>query len=128
MIACRRYAPGWRSSRCRGSSRIRALVCWPPSRPRGGEGMIGRFLRLFLALFVCQVLILTLFLLFVGSALVSHGGGGGAPVVHPHSTLSIDISGELIEYATLPSVPFLNEPPASHVEIVEALDRAAHDA
>jgi protease-4 len=91
-----------------------------------GEGMLGRFLRLLLALLLCQILILVFFLFFVASALVSRGGGG-VPIVHDHSTLAIEISGELVEYPTLPSVPFLNEPPSSHMDIVDALDRAAHD-
>jgi protease-4 len=90
--------------------------------------MIGRFLRLLLALFLAQLLILFLFLMFVGSALVSRGGGGGVAVVNEHSTLSVEIAGELIEYPTLPSVPFLNEPPASLVDIVEGFDRAAQDS
>src|SRR5262245_13386853 len=92
------------------------------------RSMIGRFLRLLLALFLAQLLLLFLFLMFVGSALVSRGAGDGAAVVSDHSTLSVEITGELIEYETLPSVPFLNEPPTSLVDIVEGFDRAAQDS
>jgi len=87
--------------------------------------MIGRFLRLFLALFLSQALIMFLCFAFFASVLVS--GGDHTVTVHPQSTLSVRVPGDLIEYPTLPSVPFLNEPPISHVEIVEALDRAAED-
>src|SRR5262245_6671182 len=97
------------------------------SPPKGLRSMIGRFLRLLLALFLAQLVLLIVFLMFVGSALVSRGGGDTV-VVTDHSTLSVAISGALIEYETLPSVPFLNEPPTSLIDIVEGFDRAAQDS
>ena len=87
--------------------------------------MLGRFLRLLLAMLICQVLILCMGLFLVGAAVVSREGG--APVVHEHSTLQLEISGDLVEYATLPDVPFLNDSAPSLTAMVEALDHAATD-
>jgi len=87
--------------------------------------MVGRFLRLFLAMLVCQVVILGLGFFLVAAMFVSREGG--APVVHPHSTLWLQISGDVVEYNTLPTVPFLNDPAPSQTALIEALDHATQD-
>ena len=113
-----------RGQQCRCWRSWGAIAMLAPHDERGSD-VIGRFLRLFLALALSQLLILFLLLVFFVSLLVSEGDPKVA--IDDHSTLSVAVSGDLIEYPTLPSVPFLNEPPVSHVEIIEALDRAAGD-
>jgi protease-4 len=83
-----------------------------------------RFLRLFLALLLSQVLLFVLFLFFVGAFLASRDA---PPTIHPGSGLSVYLSGELVEYSTLPTVPFLREEPQTESVILEGLRRAAAD-
>lgn len=87
--------------------------------------MLARFLRLLLAMIICQVLILGMGLFLLGAAVMSREGG--VPAVHAHSTLALRISGDLVEYETLPDIPFLNESPPSLTAIVDAVDQAAGD-
>jgi protease-4 len=86
--------------------------------------MIGRFLRLFFAIFLSQLLLFFLFLLgaFLGTR------GAGPSVLENNSALWIHLSGELIEYPTLPTLPFVNEVPVSQTAILEQLERAATDS
>lgn len=88
--------------------------------------MLGRFFRLFLAMLLCQVVILFLSFLALGAIVASRQGV--PPVLRAHTVLWIEIGGELPEYPTLPEVPFVHEPPISQTAILEALDLAAHDA
>ena len=70
-----------------------------------------------------QILLFFLFVFGLGVLLASHDEG--PPVVHRHSALGVQISGELIEYPTLPVLPFVNEVPLSQTHILECIDRAA---
>ena len=87
--------------------------------------MLGRFFRLLLALLVSQILLFLLFLVALGAFLMSRDDG--PTVVHRHSALGVHLSGELIEYPTLPVLPFVNEVPLSQTHILECIDRARRD-
>jgi protease-4 len=87
--------------------------------------MIGRFFRLFFALLLSQIVLFFLFLFFIGALVAAHSTG---PVtIKDSSALWIHLSGELLEYPTLPTVPFLHEVPVSQTAILEQLERAATD-
>jgi protease-4 len=89
------------------------------------DPMLGRFFRLLLALLVSQILLLVLFLLVLGAVL--SGREGGTQSVHRHSALSLQLSGELVEYPTLPVLPFVNEVPLSQTHVLECIERAGRD-
>ena len=69
-----------------------------------------RFLRLFLALLFSQLLIGALALLLFFGTIASYQSG---PPIESGSVLWVPLQGEIIEYATLPSVPFLRRRPLS---------------
>ncbi len=83
-----------------------------------------RFLRLFLALFFSQLLLLILCLFFLGAMIA---GAKPKGVIESGSVLRVPLMGEIIEYPTLPSVPFLRRTPLSHNAILESLEAAATD-
>lgn len=87
--------------------------------------MLGRFFRLLLALMISQILLFFLFLSAIGVVIATHQDR--PPVVHRNSALTVTLSGELIEYPTLPVLPFVNEVPVSQMHILESLERAARD-
>lgn len=82
-----------------------------------------RFLRLFFALMLSQLLlgILGFFMLIAGLSAFQ-----GAPVVHSGSLLWVPIQGEIIEYPTLPTLPFVRRP-LSQTAILESLGAASRD-
>jgi protease-4 len=98
-------------------------ACYPARRR---ACMLGRFLRLFLAIFLSQLLLFFLFLFLVGAFIGTRGAG--PIVVQDNSVLWIHLSGPLIEYPTLPTLPFVNEVPVSQTAILEQLERAANDS
>src|SRR5262245_36843485 len=87
--------------------------------------MLGRFFRLLLAMLVSQILLFLLFGIFL--VVLFAPSDEGPPSVKSHSALSVRLSGELIEYPTLPTVPFLNEVPLSQTHILQCLDHAIDD-
>src|SRR5262245_11986455 len=95
-------------------------VCSPRRRP-----MLGRFFRLLLALLVSQILLFVLFVVTLGAILSARERD--TPVVHRRSVLSLQLTGELPEYPTLPVLPFVNEVPLSQTHVLECLERAARD-
>ncbi len=82
-----------------------------------------RFLRLVVALFFSQLLLFVLAVFVLGGLL----GGGTAPVVTSGSMLHLGLAGEIIEYPTLPPVPFVRERPLSQHALLEGLEAAAAD-
>lgn len=87
--------------------------------------MLWRFLRLFFALFLSQVLLLFVFLFLLGATVAMFAEDD--PVLVPHTALVIELSGDIIEYPTLPTLPYLRETPLSQTAILEGLERAARD-
>ncbi|MFQ5599911.1 MAG: signal peptide peptidase SppA [Candidatus Krumholzibacteriia bacterium] len=83
-----------------------------------------RFLRLFLALLLSQIVMLFLFLLGVGVLITAHQAG---PIIESGSVVWVRLAGEIIEYPTLPTLPVLRKRPISQTAILEALDEAAED-
>jgi protease-4 len=83
-----------------------------------------RFLRLFLALFFSQLLLGVLVLVGVAMFFSSFQP---VSIVQHDSILRIPLAGEVIEYPTLPDVPFLRRAPLSQTAILTALDDAADD-
>jgi protease-4 len=83
-----------------------------------------RFLRLFFAIMLSQVL-LGFLALFLGIAVVA--SFQGAPVVESESLLWVPLQGEIIEYPTLPTIPFVRRKPLSQAAILESLEHATRD-
>ena len=81
-----------------------------------------RFLKLVLALFCSQLLLFVLGLFALGSLF-----GGSTRGVPSGSMLRVRLSGEIIEYPTLPPVPFVRREPLSQSVILECLQAAAND-
>jgi len=81
-----------------------------------------RFLRLVLALFFSQMLLFLVGLFALGSLLRPT-----APALESGTMLRVHLSGEIIEYPTLPSIPFLHREPLSQNDILECLQAAADD-
>lgn len=84
-----------------------------------------RFLRLFFALFLSQVILFFLFLSGLAGLLASRHP---TPVVESGSVLWIPLAGEIIEYPTLPNIPFLRREALSQNAILTSLEDAATDA
>jgi len=82
-----------------------------------------RFLRLVFALFFSQLLLFVLALFVLGGLF----GGGSAPGISSGSMLHLGLAGEIIEYPTLPPVPFVRERPLSQHALLESLEAAATD-
>jgi protease-4 len=83
-----------------------------------------RFLRLFLALLLSQLVIFFLFLFGLGAVLA---GLQGDPMIQSGSVLWVQLQGEIVEYPTLPRVPLLRNRPLSQNAILEALEFAERD-
>lgn len=88
--------------------------------------MLWRFLRLFFALFLSQVLLFFVFLFVVGAMVATLAED--EPVLLPHTALVVELYGDVIEYPTLPTLPYLQETPLSQTAILEGLERAAVDS
>jgi protease-4 len=83
-----------------------------------------RFVRLVFALLLAQVLLLVL---GIGLVSVTMTAYEGAPSIESGSVLWVQLQGEIVEYPTLPTVPFLRHRPLSQTAILEALDEASRD-
>ncbi len=83
-----------------------------------------RFIRLFFALLLSQVLLGFFGILLLFAFLAAFQG---APLVESGTLLWVPLKGEIIEYPTLPTVPFVRHKPLSQAAILESLDHAARD-
>jgi protease-4 len=85
---------------------------------------ILRFLRLLIALMIAQVLVALVALFLLGTLITAQQ----APPLLEHNTLlRVTLSGEIIEYSTLPEVPLLRQRVLTQTDILEALRDAAVD-
>jgi protease-4 len=89
-----------------------------------GDFHMWRFLRLLLALILSQIVI---FFLLLALFLVVIATFPSVPDVQQESVLWVQLQGEIVEYPTLPRVPFLRRRPLSQSAILEALDMAERD-
>lgn len=83
-----------------------------------------RFLRLMIALMIGQMALIFLFFIITGALLAARQA---PPVLQPRTLLRITLSGEIIEYSTLPEVPLLRRRVLTQTDILEALQGAAED-
>jgi len=84
-----------------------------------------RFLRLIAALVVAQCILFFIALFFLAGAVAFMAED--APQIEANSALWLRLSGEVIEYPTLPVLPILDEEPLSQHALLEGLHRAAAD-
>jgi len=84
-----------------------------------------RFLRLIAALVIAQCILFLIAVFFLAGAIAFMAEG--APEVEARSALWLRLSGEVIEYPTLPVLPLVDEEPLSQHALLEGLHRAAAD-
>lgn len=83
-----------------------------------------RFLRLFIAIMLSQVILGVMAIVLVLAVFATFRN---APVVESESLLWVPLQGEIIEYPTLPTIPFVRRKPLSEAAILESLEHASGD-